>query len=295
MSTDTTGYGPAMASKAAFDGKVVILTGGASGIGRAMGTELQRRGAIVTLADVNGPGVEETASHIGATAARVDVRDPAAVQALVDRVADEHGRIDFLFNNAGVVLGGETHAVGADHWRHVIDINLLGVVHGVAAAYPRMVAQGFGHIINTASTAGLAPAVFVPAYTASKHGVVGLSAALRPEAAARGVRVSVLCPGAIDTPILDASTPAELDHGGAALSGREYMSTMGLKLLSPERFAPRALDAVAKNRAIVVVPGSARALWWLNRTSPWLVDRIGDVMTRRVQRAMDRAATSAAP
>ena len=100
-------------------------------------------------------------------------------------------------------MGGSTHELDSSHWDRIIDINIKGVVNGVLTAYPLMVAQGDGHIVNTASGAGLAPAVLTVAYTTTKHAVVGLSTALRPEAALHGVRVSVLCPGAVDTPILD--------------------------------------------------------------------------------------------
>jgi NAD(P)-dependent dehydrogenase (short-subunit alcohol dehydrogenase family) len=277
-----------------FLDKVAVVTGGASGIGRALGAELVQRGASVVLADLDGGAAHRAAVDVGKGLANgrvvgveVDVRDAASVQAMVDRVVADHGRIDLLFNNAGIVIGGVSHTLDPSYWRRVIDVNLMGVVNGVVAVYPHMVAQGRGHIVNTASTAGLAPAVFVAAYTASKHGVVGLTTALRPEAAAHGVRVSVLCPGAVDTPILDNQPPADLPRQlGLHLTGRAYMKVIGLRLMTPERFAASALRGVARNRAIIVVPGSARAAWWMNRLSPSLFDRVGRLMARRVTKAM---------
>ena len=277
----------------AFSDKVAIVTGGASGIGRSLGAELVNAGACVVLADIDGEGVCNAAASLDAGSGRtrgveLDVRDACAFQDLVDAVATEHGCVDLLFNNAGIVMGGETHTFDLAHWRRVFDVNMQGVVNGVAAAYPRMVEQGHGHIVNTASTAGLAPAVFVAAYTASKHAVVGLSLALRPEAAGRGVRVSVLCPGAVDTPILDAGAPADLPpESGRSLSGREYMAVAGLRLMDPDVVARRALAGVASNRSVIVVPGSARAVWWLNRLSPAAFDGVGRILARRVARAMD--------
>ena len=194
---------------------------------------------------------------------------PAAVEGLVADVVDRHGRIDLLFNNAGIVIGGRTDEMGVEHWERVLDVNLMGVVNGVAAAYPVMVEQGHGHIVNTASTAGFAPAVLVAAYSASKHAVVGLSGALRAEAAHYGVRVSVLCPGSVDTPILDEPAPADLAPlASPVLTGREYMKFVGLKPIPPEQFAHAALHGVAREprrdrrpreREGGVVPAAVRA------------------------------------
>ena len=178
------------------------------------------------------------------------MRDAVAVQALVDEVAVRHGRLDFMFNNAGIVIGGRTDEMSREHWDRVIDVNLKGVVNGVVAAYPLMVSQGHGHIVNTASTAGLAPAVLVAAYSASKHAVVGLTGALRPEAARFGVRVSVMCPGAVDTPILDAGPPADLPPlTSPVMTGREYMAAVGLRRFPPSGLpAPRQVSQSGRHR-----------------------------------------------
>src|SRR5207245_1645278 len=168
-------------------------------------------GARVVLADIDGGAAEAAAKELepsdgrggSITGVALDVRDAAAVRSIVDATVERRGRLDFMFNNAGISMGGETHNLEAAHWDRIIDVNLKGVVNGVLAAYPVMLAQGSGHIVNTSSGAGLAPTVLTVAYAATKHAVVGLSTSLRPEAARRGVRVSVLCPGAVDTAILD--------------------------------------------------------------------------------------------
>jgi NAD(P)-dependent dehydrogenase (short-subunit alcohol dehydrogenase family) len=274
----------------AFAGKTALITGGASGIGRALGAELFRFGAHVVLADIDGPAAELAAKQVGddgpggsAVGARLDVRDGAAVQALVENLAELHGGLDLVFNNAGISIGGPTREMPAAYWDETIDVNLRGVVNGVAAAYPLMAAQGRGHIVNTASLAGLAPAVFTVAYSATKHAVVGLSTSLRPEAARFGVKVSVLCPGAVDTPILDRQTPPELvPDDTTPLTGREYMARVGLSPMPADRFARRALRQVRRNKSIIVVPRSARAMWYLHRLSPWLSEAIGRRAIRRV-------------
>ena len=129
--------------------------------------------------------------------------DAAGVQALVDDVVAEHGRLDLMFNNAGISLIGETQDLTLAQWDSIIDVNIRGVVHGVAAAYPHLIRQGGGHIVNTASMGGLMAAGLLTSYVMTKHAVVGLSLALRSEAAAHGVGVTAICPAAVNTPILD--------------------------------------------------------------------------------------------
>ena len=267
---------PAVPDAAPFRGKVAIVTGGRSGIGRALGDALTAAGATVVGADIAGD-----------VDAHVDVRDAAAVQALVDDVVERHGRLDLLFNNAGISMGGETHELTAEHWDRAIDVNLRGVVHGVLAAYPLMVRQGSGHIVNTASGAGLSPAPFTVPYSATKHAVVGLSTGLRPEAALHGVRVSVLCPGAVETPILDAEPPPDLPVQARTLTPRQYLSLLGAKPMPADRLAAKALRGVARNQAIIAVPASTRALWYLRRLSPAAIEQVERRIAGRVQRALD--------
>jgi NAD(P)-dependent dehydrogenase (short-subunit alcohol dehydrogenase family) len=284
------------AQRGAFAGTTAIITGGASGIGRALGAGLLAGGAHVVLADIDGGAAELAATGlaaagIGSDAAgsimgtHLDVRDSEATQALVDDVVSRNGRLDLMFNNAGLSMGGPTHEMPRAHWERMIDVNVLGVVNGVRAAYPVMMAQGHGHIVNTASGAGLAPPVLVVAYAMTKHAVVGLSTSLRPEAAGFGVRVSVLCPGAVDTAILDKGPPADLPpRASEPITGREYMALVGLTPMDVDRFAERALHGVARNKAIIVVPRSATALWYLQRLSPGVIDRIGRMTARRIAR-----------
>ena len=199
-----------------FEGKVAVVTGGASGIARALGAGLAAQGAHVVLADLDREGADAAAAELASASkasvhgVALDVRDREAVIGVVDDVVARHGRLDLMVNNAGIALGGQSHLMPPEHWDRVIDVNLRGVVNGVLAAYPRMVAQGDGHLVNVASMAGLAPTPLTAAYTMTKHGVVGLSTTLRPEAAMHGVRVTVVCPGAIETPILDKGAPADL-------------------------------------------------------------------------------------
>lgn len=279
-----------------FTGQTAIITGGASGIGRALGAELVAQGANVVLADVDGDAAKQTAAEIDASGTsapgsiawtQADVRDADAVQGVVDEVAARHGRLDLMFNNAGISMGGTTHEMGEAAWNRILDVNLRGVVNGVLAAYPLMIRQGSGHIVNTASGAGLAAPAFTVAYATTKHAIVGLSTGLRPEAAHYGVRVSVLCPGAIDTPILDRGLPSDLPPEAQEfqfMTGREHLKKVGLRPAPADRFARRALHGVARNKAIITV-GSAKALWYAHRISPALTERMARLTVRRILRA----------
>jgi NADP-dependent 3-hydroxy acid dehydrogenase YdfG len=178
-----------------FAGRQAIVTGAGSGIGAALCRALVSAGVTVACTDIDGDAAERTAAALGANArpARLDVTDAAAVQATVDEVVDRAGRVDLMFNNAGIVWGGDTELLALDQWNAIIDVNIRGVVHGVTAAYPVMVRRGHGHIINTASMAGLTAAGQITSYVTTKHAVVGLSLALRSEAVSRGVGVLVWC------------------------------------------------------------------------------------------------------
>ena len=188
-----------------FGGKQAIVTGAGSGIGAALCRALATAGADVVCTDIDGEAAARTAASLTkpAIARQLDVTDAAAVQDAVDDVVDRTGRIDLMFNNAGITWGGDTELLTLDQWNAIIDVNIRGVVHGVHAAYPHMVRQRHGHIVNTASMAGLAAAGRITSYVMTKHAVVGLSLALRSEAASRGVGVLAICPTAVDTPILD--------------------------------------------------------------------------------------------
>jgi NAD(P)-dependent dehydrogenase (short-subunit alcohol dehydrogenase family) len=288
----------------AFSGRTAIVTGGASGIGRAIGAQLRAWGAHVVLADIDGAAAELATRAPGGppgatgsiTGTTLDVRDADAVQALVEDVVARHGRLDLMFNNAGIALGGETHEMPRPYWERIIEVNIGGVVNGVLAAYPVMIDQGAGQIVNTASGAGLAPSVLTAAYAMTKHAVVGLSTSLRPEAARFGVGISVLCPGAVDTPILDAPPPSDLPaRTHPAMTGREYLMKVGLTPMPADRFAPMALRGVARDRAIIVVPRSAKALWYLHRLSPGAVDRISRRIVARVLSGQSEVMSSGDP
>jgi NAD(P)-dependent dehydrogenase (short-subunit alcohol dehydrogenase family) len=261
--------------------QVAIVTGAASGIGRALAAELVRRGAKVVLADRDEERVREAAAALageGPHAPRGEPLDVAIyeqVEALVKATAEREGRLDLLFNNAGVGLAGEVRDTTLADWRKVMEVNLFGVIHGVHAAYPLMIAQGSGHIVNTASGAGLLPRPGMTPYAASKHAVVGLSVSLRAEAVHLGVRVSAVCPGFIATGIMDRTTYRKLDQ-------EQMVAQIPIRGLSPEACANRVLKGVRKNRAIIPVTALTRLEWLLYRWWPGLGQRAADWRGRKM-------------
>lgn len=248
-----------------FREKVCIITGAASGIGRGLGEALARQGARVVLTDIDGEGVARVASGIGerATAHRLDVADAAGVEALVRDVVGSHGRLDYMFNNAGFAVHGETLDSTVEQWRRIVDVNLMGVVHGSLAAYRAMAEQGSGHIVNTASLAGLIGAVSFSSYAMTKAAVVMLSRMLRFEGAAHGVRVTVVCPGFIKTGIYENSTYNRVSQEAA-------FRQIPFRLVELDAAVDRILQGVARNRELIVFPAYARILWWLTRFAPRL-------------------------
>ncbi len=255
--------------------QIAIVTGGGSGIGRALAMAMAQRGATVIIADINQAAAEKTAAECGPAASwrRLDVADAAAVRECIESVVQKHGRLDYLFNNAGIGIGGETHELTLAAWERILDINVRGVIHGVAVAYPIMVKQGSGHIINTASMAGLAPAPLLTPYAMSKHAVVGLGVSLRIEGAALGVRVSTLCPAAIETPLLDSDNPPDLPPLSWRPDVRRFLTRLAGPPYSVEKCATETLNAIERNANLIVIPGRARFGWRLGRLFPWLIEK----------------------
>ncbi|GAA1252870.1 SDR family NAD(P)-dependent oxidoreductase [Oryzihumus leptocrescens] len=258
--------------RAPFNPRVSIVTGGASGIGRAIAAELVARGSHVVVADLDGDRATRAATELTAAGpgvaepATVDVSSFEQVRDLVDRTEADRGPVDVMVNNAGIALGGLLEELDERHWDRALAVNLGGVVNGVRAVYPHMSARRGGHILNTASLAGLIPAPAMLPYTTTKHAVVGLSTGLRAEAAALGIGVTVLCPGFVDTPLLDEVYEAPPSIAGGSV--RQAVRLMQPKFLSAETVAARAVRGLERNQAVVPVGVLAHLLWRLNRWAP---------------------------
>lgn len=270
--------------------KLAFITGAASGIGAALAKVLAQRDLRVVLADRQYELAAEVAESIcrsggQARAVELDVRDAAGFERAVTEAVFHGGRIDYLFNNAGIGVAGEALHYELADWYDVFDVNLRGVVHGVQAVYPLMCRQGFGHIINTSSMAGLIPTAEAASYTATKHAVVGLSKGLRVEAAQHGVKVSVLCPGVVRTPILGGGKYGRLNFAPQGESKlREIWERF--RPMDAEVFARKVLRGIDRNAPIIVVPSTWKLVWALERLSPSLALRACEWGHRHFRDAM---------
>jgi NAD(P)-dependent dehydrogenase (short-subunit alcohol dehydrogenase family) len=247
-------------------GKVAVVTGAASGIGRATATAFAEEGMQVVLADIEEQSLEATASDLRALGhtvlpVRVDVSDGESVEALAAETMHEFGAVHVVHLNAGVAAGGPIWTLSEKDWAWVLGVNLWGVIHGIRSFVPRMIAGGEpGHIVNTASMAGLTSSAMMGAYNVSKHGVVTLSETLLRDLSMMGssIGVSVLCPGWVNTGIGESgrNRPDELRNpegpnlleGGAA-SPLKAMLENGLQ---PADVAAMVLDAVRTDRFYIL-------------------------------------------
>jgi NAD(P)-dependent dehydrogenase (short-subunit alcohol dehydrogenase family) len=272
-----------------LSGKVAVVTGAASGIGRATALALAQRGANLAICDVDEPALKETASEIEQLGRRVlavvvDVANPDQMSAYAERCEAELARIDLLVNNAGIGVGGAFVDVPLSEWDSIIDINLKGVVHGCYFFVPRMIAAGSGgHIVNIASMAGYVATPGMTAYATTKFGVIGFSEALAGDLAEHGIGVTAVCPGVINTPIVHSSrlygpdaTPENRQRGVEMFARRNY---------GPERVATAILKAVRRNRLVAPVSPEAWAGYWLKRLLPGAVTALGRAMSRRGNRS----------
>ncbi|MBN2225214.1 MAG: SDR family oxidoreductase [Deltaproteobacteria bacterium] len=255
-----------------FKDKVVIVTGGASGVGRELSKALAYGGAVVVVADINLEGANKTVSEIkaggaSATAAKLDVTKEADFKRLVEKTAREHKRLDMIFNNAGIIVVGDMRDVTIEHFRRIVDVNLWGAINGTMSAYPLMVKQGFGHIVNTASVAGLVPYPTGVPYSTTKHAIVGLSTSLRAEGKGLGVKVSVVCPGNIKSNIYKDGTILKAGW-------EDIMANLPVQMIETEKAIRKILAGVRKNKAIIVFPSDACLIWMLHRIKPGLLSPI---------------------
>ena len=254
--------------------RVVLISGGASGIGAALATAHVMAGDTVVSPTCTPP----TPRTYGSTSATGSVRPrrPGRRRA--------HGRIDLFYDNAGIGVAGGIEELTPAHWDSAIDVNLRGVVHGVEAVYPVMRAQGHGHIVITASLAGLVPVPLLGPYTVTKHAVVALARVLRLEAAASGVRVTAVCPAFVDTPLLDNINPGSPPTGANRVGVALVRRVQG-KPLQPEQVATIVLAALPRNPEIIVAPRVLGRLGVLaERLVPGVVRRVSAYEVGRYRR-----------
>jgi NAD(P)-dependent dehydrogenase (short-subunit alcohol dehydrogenase family) len=256
-----------------FAGRVAAITGAGSGIGRALARDLARRGTHLSLSDNDEVGLAETVTlcegaGVKVTSQVVDVADRAAVYAWADQVVADHGKVNLIFNNAGVALGSTIESMSYEDFEWLMDINFWGVVHGTKAFLPHLIASGEGHIVNLSSVFGLMSIPSQSAYNAAKFGVRGFTDALRIEldVARNGVSCTTVHPGGIKTNI---ARNARVDDSVSAFTGVAPDSTGEdfdrVAMTTPEKAARQILKAVERNRRRALIGPDAKVLDLISR------------------------------
>lgn len=241
-----------------FQGRIAVITGGAAGIGRALAEELLSDGAKVVIADLPGEILDATAKDLGVSAVACDVSNASAVDALAEQVVDLHGKVDMLFNNAGVGMQQSLYRIALHDWRWLIDVNMWGVVHGIRSFLPHLVANPDGaYVVNTASLISLYTNPGLGAYAASKFAVLAITKTLAQELKVTGdnVGVTAFCPGPIETTIYDSAARRDSKYGAPAIVEPSQDPVLGAldHIMGAERMPARvaariALDAVKAGR-----------------------------------------------
>jgi NAD(P)-dependent dehydrogenase (short-subunit alcohol dehydrogenase family) len=257
-----------------FAGKRCLLTGAASGIGRATALRLAADGAVLYLTDRDAAGLESTVADVRALGAQVpayrafDITDYDAVLKFAADIHAEHPAMDVVMNIAGVSAWGTVDRLTHQHWKSMIDINLMGPIHVIETFVPPMIAaRRGGHLVNVSSAAGLVALPWHAAYSASKFGLRGLSEVLRFDLAKHRIGVSVVVPGAVATPLVKTVEIAGVDRDHPKVA--PWIDRFSGHAVSPEHVADRILVGIQKNRYLIYTSPDIRALYLFKRAAWW--------------------------
>ncbi|MGD0210312.1 MAG: SDR family NAD(P)-dependent oxidoreductase [Desulfomonilia bacterium] len=266
-----------------FRGKVTLITGAGSGIGRATALAFAAQGADLVIVDKEEDRIAEAAGEIEARGARVlarkvDVSDRIQVDDLAKFVIAERGRVDILYNNAGIGVGGGFDCTSLEEWERIFSINFWGVLYGIRAFLPHMIERRYGHIVNTSSLAGLCAIPGMSAYCSTKFAVAGLGEALRAEVRRYGIGVSTICPGVINTRVVvDGCMNLREESRANRQAVVEFYKKFGWP---PERVARAVLSAVRHNRSVVPVGPESWIQWISKRLSQKGYDAASELVGR---------------
>ncbi len=252
------------------EGKRVLITGAASGIGRATAVASARRGAELFLTDVNDASLQAAADEIRAAggtvhyATALDISDYAAVAAMADEIHAEHGSLDIVMNVAGIAVWGAVEHLSHEQWRRVVDVNLMGPIHVVESFVPAMIAAGRGgHLVNVSSAAGLFGLPWHAPYSATKFGLRGMSEVLRFDLRRHDIGVSLVCPGAVDTGLVGTLEIAGVDRTKPSI--QKATSGFQRHAATPEQAADRILAGIERNRYWVYTSRDIQVANFLHR------------------------------
>ena len=271
-------------------GKRCLITGAASGIGRATALAAAAEGAELYLTDIQAEALEEVAAEIGRRGGAVaytraaDVADHDAIVAMANEIHAEHGSMDVVMNIAGISTWGKIEQLEHEHWRRTIEINLMGPIGVLESFVPPMIDAGRGgHIVNVSSVAGLFGLPWHAPYSASKFGLRGVSEVLRFDLRKHGIGVSLVCPGAVKTPLVESVEIVGVDRENPRI--RKLTALFEKRAVSPERVAERIVAAIERNRYMVFTSADGRVLHWIQRKFSPPYEMIMRVMNRELDRA----------
>lgn len=253
-----------------LDNKKCFITGAASGIGRATAIAAAAEGAELFLTDINGAGLESTVAEIRSTGGKVslaramDIADHEAVKRLAEEIHAAHGSMDMLMNIAGISIWGTVDQLAHEHWRRAVDINLMGPIHVMEYFLPEMIrAKRGGHLVNVSSAAGLFGLPWHAAYSASKFGLRGVSEVLRFDLRRHGIGVSLVCPGGVDTGLVQTLEIPGIDQKDPGFNVLRRRFQKHAK--SPAHAAQSILKGVKANRYMVFTSLDVRVGYWFQR------------------------------
>lgn len=257
-----------------FADKVAVITGGGSGIGKSIANELLKYGSKVVIAEINQNILSEFSENKQIHVIVTDVTNFDSMKNLIDQTIKLFGKIDFLFNNAGINVISSVEETAISDWHKVISVNLFGVINGINCSYSLMQKQGFGHIVNVSSIQGIVPFPSAIAYTTSKFGVSGLTLALAIEALNYGINVSLVCPGFVNTPIRNSTKYIGIEK-------EEFLKSTFFTPISPEECAKKILKGVSKKKVIIPITYYSKIVWSLYRFFPVIFIKLSSIVFRK--------------
>ncbi|MET7771910.1 SDR family oxidoreductase [Nocardia sp. NPDC005366] len=283
-----------------LDSKRCLVTGAAGGLGRSTALAVAAKGASLVLTDIDDEGLRRTADEVRATGATVhlaavaDISEHAEVVALAAQVHREVDSVDVVMNVAGIATWGTVQRLTDTQWRRTIDIDLMGPIHVIEEFVPRMIAAGRGgHLVNVSSAAGLFGLPWHAPYSAAKFGLRGVSEVLRFDLRRYGIGVSLVCPGAMATPMVDSVDIAGVDRESEAL--RRAMAIFARHAVTPDAAAKTIVRGVERNRYMVFTSPDIRVGYWAQRYVPPSYDLAMRAMNWAMYRYIDRPAAPPAP
>jgi NAD(P)-dependent dehydrogenase (short-subunit alcohol dehydrogenase family) len=281
-------------TKTSFDGKAVVITGAGSGIGRAAAIQTAGKGARLLLTDVNAAGLDETIALITAAGGTVvhreafDISNEDAVAAFAQRGLDAAGGVDIVMNVAGISTWGRIQDLDSKDWRDCVEVDLMGPIHVMSAFVPAMIEAGDGgHVVNVSSAAGLFGLPIHAPYSAAKFGLRGISEVLRFDLAQYGIGVTLVCPGAVDTPLVGTVNIVGIDRSSPVIA--DNIGKFQRHAVSPESAAASMIRGVEKGKYLVFTSNDIRLGWYAQRYVPWGYNIVMRQLNRRLTAILKKA------